>query len=251
MAADHDAPERVAAGPYRTVHGRHLRLRQLPAAIRAGVELARAYRRQGDSTDDAPRTVMLNDRSRKLARRARELARQGREDPDAVADLANITGRHDRDLRIARLDFQRDGRHREVQVDNRAHRLLSAVRSGPPVTAVTAEDLHRIQMLEHFTAQPTDAQFNQLAALEPELASLAEQLEADQPAQSLPPPQSTDRSPAPNREKLARLHELRARLKLLVGPAATRDDPLLRSHIAADVAHTFLLRRLVPPADRR
>jgi hypothetical protein len=184
--------------------------------------------------------VLLNDRSREIQQHALDLAKHGVPDQEAVKSITTLVGRHTYDLRIAAQALRRADRRREFADDNRAHRLLQAAINGAPVSEPSDDDAALLNMLAQFRARPLAEQYRALAAAQPSLGQLADELEAGGWTMPRKDPSGGAPLTRAQRQQVEQTVAVFKRLRDLVGPQANTDDPLLRSGTAAAAAHEYL-----------
>ncbi len=181
-----------------------------------------------------PRLAVITAHATRIAELAETLARSSREDDQAAAELRLLAheSRHwRRPLAEAAQLFRVNGEHLESRWRHRAVRLLSAAASGQPVAAAEPAQLARFDLLERVSALPAGQAFDELAAREPKLLALRQQLV---------------RAPADNVDGAAFSQWLRAssmvhhELVPLVGHGRADFDPLCSAAIAYAIAGAYL-----------
>ncbi len=218
--------------------------RRLPALIKAGWALRKGFKGQ-DLDAERPEFVMLDGRSSAILERAQDLAADDREDPQAVAEITAVAGRHEWALRLAALGARQWGQHRESSIPNLAHRLLQAAISGRPVEQLGDGERRRLEALDDFTDLDNERSWQTLIDREPRLR----ELEADARTGRfgrlrglIDETMTTDEKQQIARERLEGLSALKERLDPLVGPHSSSEDILLGSHIAHELAHVCIVR---------
>lgn len=184
--------------------------------------------------------VLLNDRSRKIQQHALDLAKRDVPDQEAVKSITTLVGRHTYDLRVAAHALRRADRGREFADDNRAHRLLQAAINDAPVSKPSEDDAALLNMLAQFRDKPLAEQYRVLAAAQPALGQLADELETGGWIMPRKGPSGGAPSTKAQRQQVEQTVAVFKRLRDLVGPHANTDDPLLRSGTAAAAARKYL-----------
>ncbi len=123
-----------------------------------------------------PSFAVLAERATRIAEHAESLARAGHEDEAAADALRRLAHGRRRPLDQAAQLFKVNGEHREIRWRNRAVRLLDAVASGTPVAPEGPSASARFDLLERLRELPPDQAFQEIAAREPRLLALREQL---------------------------------------------------------------------------
>jgi hypothetical protein len=197
------------------------------------------------SDDYTPEGVVgLDKRGRAVLDAAYDLAADDEwSEPDAVAELLRIAGRHRDALRDAENNARHGGRYRDFEIENRAQRLLEAAISGDPVRQPTEEDQRRFTVIEAFESLPEAERWRRLLAAVPHLEQLGH--EATEGAFVFPA-ELADRS-APQAVRTAaadhyqaRMQNLNQRLDSLLGPRSESTDPLLGSAYARAFVRDYL-----------
>jgi len=234
-----------------------------PAKLVGGVLFAQRLARQEEEDHPAdPGIAVLGPRSGLLKRQAMTLAAEGREDREAVDELVQRAEGHDAALRRAALWLRCDGQASEQLVENRAHRLLQAALSGEAVRELTESERQIIDELESLRARSDDG-FNALVEKEPRMRAVAD---AIRPVEGMPPQdelgvepirswvaisfpfatRAMSRAPVLGRRVPAALLGLIDQLEGLVGPTSASLDPVLRSHLAMNIAVRYCVPLLDP-----
>ena len=168
----------------------------------------------------------MNDRQNRIYERALDLASDDDwSDEAAVKELRRLAGRRQTDLGPAEVTARIGGRFLDLEVENRAQRLLASAISGEPIRAVTNEERQRFDAVGEFAELGPDAAWNRLVAAVPPLGEVAEEL---------------IRSSAGSKLTTEDLRNLLERVQLLVGPGSGSSDPL----IGSVYARTFATDRL-------
>jgi hypothetical protein len=183
------------------------------------------------SDANAPSFAVLTERAIMVAALTEELARAGREDDGAARRLRDLARGRGRALAEAALLFRLNGEHLETRWRGRAVRLLHAAATGMSVAPETPAATARFDLLEHIAALRPEAAFAEIAAREPRLLAIREQLLA---------------SRARARFESDFTHWLRTSsvvhhdLVALVGHARPDFDPLCSSVIAYAITSAYL-----------
>jgi hypothetical protein len=201
-----------------------------------GMLLAFRYAIRQQRKQDAPESVILNDRASRVVNKAEELARAGRLDEDAVAEVRRAAGRHRLAMTDALLHFKARGEHLEWRHYNEAVRLLEAAINRTPVAPEDPAATPRLDALQRLASLDRDAAFAELAALEPGLAALRDEVAA-LPVRPWPRTHEEIRAALPAQQALTK------RLRPLVGGERPDHDPILGSVTAYGIC-VGLLQRL-------
>jgi hypothetical protein len=223
-------------------------------------QLARREERQHP---DDPAIAVLGPLSGALKGAAMDFASEGRDDDEVVAELRGKAGNHTDALRRAALWLRCDGQANEQLVENLAHRLLQAALAEEVVEDITDTERQRLVDLEDLRERATEEAFAFLVGKEPRLRTLADGI---LPVND-PPPKDDRRvepirswvaiSPASGLQAMSRVPVLGTRvpaslvqligeLERLVGPASGSTDPLVRSHVALNLALKHCAQLLFP-----
>jgi hypothetical protein len=205
--------------------------------VRFIVRAIRYDRQQLDA--DVPSMIPITKRSTRLCEMAAEFAAARRTDPAAVAALRAAAGSHRKDLRRAAARFRFDGSAQESRDAYLANELLLAAVTNQPAKPITAEQEDWFFRLDAFLDEWGAHEFAAFTSLEPPLADLERTIVAETQA-ALENPTDDERERAIEE---VRAH-LRQALRPLVGPEADSVDPVLRTHIAFDLAHSHLAQSL-------
>jgi hypothetical protein len=122
---------------------------------------------------------VLTEHATRIAELAESLARSGREDDEAATELRRLAGdsrRWRRPLAEAAQLFKVNGEYLETRWRHRAVRLLAAAANGQPVPPEEPDQRARFDLLEHLSELAPELAFEELAAREPRLLTLREQL---------------------------------------------------------------------------
>ncbi len=194
----------------------------------------RAQREHSPGAPGSPSFAVLTERAARIAEHAESLARAGREDEAAADALRRLAHGRQRPLAQAAQLFKVNGEHREVRWHNRAVRLLDAVASGAPVAPEGPCACARFDLLERLRELPPDQAFHEMAAREPRLLALREQLLSARDGAS-------DASPFTRWLRVSALvHHQLVELVELVGHARPEFDPLCSAAIAYAIASAYL-----------
>jgi hypothetical protein len=123
-----------------------------------------------------PKVVWHTERSAALRSLAFELAEAGTDEREAVEELARAAGRHPKELRRAAATVRAEGLAVEDETGCRVDRLLVAAATGGEVEPVTPDEAAWFAQVRALAALPIAAGFAALAAQEPELVVLADQV---------------------------------------------------------------------------
>jgi hypothetical protein len=183
--------------------------------------------------------AVLTDRVMHVAERAQALARAGREDEAAVDELRALAHGRRRPLVEASQLFKVSGEHLEIRWRNRAVRLLHAATTGRRMQPEDPAVGTRLDSLERLAGLPVDRAFDELAAREPRLRMLRDQV-LDAHAHA-----ANDSAFAKWLRRSAAMHR---DLVELVGHARPDFDPLCSAVIAYAIASAHLADLAASPA---
>lgn len=198
--------------------------------------LACSWINRQDRHSSAPRIVRVTPKSAALSERAWALSLRGREDAGAVEELVEMAHGDKKALVLARRRWQVDGLDLERRDHSRAVRLLEAAASRSAVQPEPSALTRLFDQVEILTSKPDAAQFAILIQHEPALKTIEDRLllgASDTSISNLP---SADRLHPPART----MRSIGVELRLLLGPAAHSQEPLLRTQTAYRIAAQHL-----------